>query len=74
MVLYVTSLKAIRETHERCKQALHILQAHRIQFTTKDVFLHPDYSTELAERMGSSSTTITLPQVNAWSQPRKIQG
>lgn len=62
MVLYTTSVKAIRRTHEQCKQVMHILRSHRVVFTTKDVFLHPDYNRELAERMAGCKDT-TLPQV-----------
>ena len=61
-MLYTTSVKAVRSTHEQCKQLVHILRSHRILFTNKDVFLHPDYGRELAERMGASKDT-SLPQV-----------
>lgn len=63
MVLYTTSVKAIRKTHEMCQQVLHILRAHQVAMTVKDVFLHPDYAKELSERMGSNSTDTSLPQV-----------
>lgn len=62
MVLYTTSVRAVRKTHEMCKEVLHILQAHQVALTVKDVFLHPDYAKELSERMGSNSRE-TLPQV-----------
>lgn len=63
VVLYVTSVKAIRKTHEMCKQVLHILRALQVSITVKDVFLHPDYSKELAERLGGSTTNGALPQL-----------
>ena len=64
VVLYTTSVKAVRATHERCKQVTHILRSHQICFTSKNVFLHPDYSKELAERMGNDPKDISLPQVS----------
>ena len=63
-MLYITSVKAVRSTHEQCKQVLHILRSHRVLFASRDVFLHPDYSRELAERMGQPKN-VTLPQVNS---------
>lgn len=62
VVLYMTSIKAIRKTHERCKQILLLLQAHQVALTVKDVFLHPDYGKELHERM-SGFKDISLPQL-----------
>ena len=62
VVVYVTSIKAIRETSENCRRVLHTLKAHHIDFTVKDVNLHPDYSKELRERLHNSS--FTLPQVS----------
>ena len=64
VVLYVTSVKAIRKTYDTCQHVLHILQAHQVALTVKDVFLHPDYTKELRERLGNSSAKA-LPQVSA---------
>ncbi len=61
LVVYVTSLQVIRDTYASCKQVLQILKGTRIQFIQKDVYLHPDYGQELAERLGSDSPP--LPQV-----------
>ena len=65
VVLYVTSVQAVRETHELCKQAVHILKSRRVVFLQKDVFLHPDYGRELSERMEreEEDERIALPQV-----------
>ena len=64
VVLYVTSVQAVRETHELCKQAVHILKSRRVMFLQKDVFLHPDYGRELSERMErEEDERIALPQV-----------
>jgi len=61
-VVYVTSIKAVRETSENCKRILHTLKARHIEFTVKDVNLHPDYSKELRERL--QGNTFTLPQAS----------
>ena len=68
VVLYTTSVKAVRSTQERCKQVTHTLRSHRIPFVSKDVFLHPDYSKELADRLGGLPRDIPLPQVSKISQ------
>ena len=61
MVVYVTSLQAVRNTHELCCKVVQILRGHRAGFSLKDVFLHPDYGKELCERMGVEGAP--LPQV-----------
>ena len=71
VVLYVTSVQVVRETHEMCKQVVHILRSRRVAFIQKDVFLHPDYGRELSERLEveeeeeeeDGDGSITLPQV-----------
>lgn len=72
VVLYVTSVQVVRETHEMCKQVVHILRSRRVAFIQKDVFLHPDYGRELGERLEveeeeeeeeDGGGSITLPQV-----------
>lgn len=65
VVLYVTSVQAVRETHKLCKQVVHILKSRRVVFIQKDVFLHPDYGRELSERMEreEEDERIALPQV-----------
>ena len=62
MVLYTTTVKAVRKTHEACKQAEQVLRGHQVALRVKDVFLHPDYSKELSERM-ENRRDISLPQV-----------
>lgn len=63
MVLYTTSVKAVRKTHESCKQAEQVLRGHQVaSLRVKDVFLHPDYSKELSERMEKEGD-LPLPQV-----------
>lgn len=62
-MLYVTSVQAIKETHELCKKVVHCLRARKVCFTIKDVFLHPNYNEELNERMGGCKN-VKLPQVS----------
>ena len=61
IVLYITTIQAVRQTSELCKQVALILRSLKINFNLKDVFLHPDYYKELCERMGTQD--CSLPQV-----------
>ena len=81
VVLYVTSVQVVRETHEMCKQVVHILRSRRVAFIQKDVFLHPDYGRELSERLEVEEEeeeqedrdgSITLPQVKQNPQRPRI--
>ena len=67
MVVYVTSLQAVRETRDLCHRVVGLLRGHGVGFTLKDVFLHPDYSKELSERMGVEGA---LPQVGPMATPQ----
>ena len=61
MVVYVTSVQAVRSTYDECKRVIQILRNMNIMFQQKDIFLHPDYRKELTERLGID--TPTVPQV-----------
>ena len=63
MVVYMTSLQAVRETHDLCHRVVQVLRGHGVSLTLKDVFLHPDYAKELSERIGAEGAV--LPQVGA---------
>ena len=63
IVVYITSIQAVRETYEHCKQVVQVLRGHKVQVTLKDVFLHPDYGKELYKRL--ECDTVQLPQVSA---------
>lgn len=62
IVVYVTSMHAVRETFEQCQFVLQTLRNHQVVFTSKDIYLHPDYSEELRLRLGDPDN-ITVPQV-----------
>ena len=61
MVVYITSMPAVRETHEQCQRIVLVLRAHQVAFVAKDIYLHPDYNEELRLRLGEP--TLTVPQV-----------
>lgn len=62
VVVYITSMRAVRETFEQSQSVVQTLRAHQVAFVTKDVYLHPDYNQELRLRMGE--TKYMVPQVN----------
>ena len=61
IVIYMTSLAAIRDTYTNCNMVLEIFHNHNVVYKTKDIFLHPNYKKELKERMQLKK--ITVPQV-----------
>ena len=61
VVVYVTSVQAVRSTYDECKRVIQILRNTHVMFQQKDIFLHPDYRKELTERLGGK--TPTVPQV-----------
>lgn len=61
VVVYVTSVQAVRSTYEECRQVVQILRNMRVDFQQKDIFLHPDYRKELMERLATDKPTV--PQV-----------
>eukprot|EP00118_Oscarella_pearsei_P004363 m.18559 g.18559 ORF g.18559 m.18559 type:complete len:242 (+) comp27677_c0_seq4:491-1216(+) len=61
IVVYMTSLSAVRETYQQCRVVLLILRAHRVKVSQKDIMLHDEFHDELKERLGRSE--ITVPQV-----------
>ena len=58
-------MQAVRDTFEQCQYVLQTLRNHQVVFTSKDVYLHPDYSEELRLRLGEPEN-ITVPQVIAY--------
>lgn len=61
VVVYVTSMQAVRKTYEQCQSILQILRAHQVAFVAKDIYLHPDYNEELQLRLGE--TKLSVPHV-----------
>ena len=64
IVVYVTSVQAVRSTYEECRRVVGILRNMHVTFQQKDVFLHPDYRKELAERMRIDKPTVPQVSVN----------
>ena len=62
IVIYMTSLTAIRETYSHCCTVLEIIHNHNVRYQTKDIYLHPKYKKELKERL--QSRKVTVPQVS----------
>lgn len=62
VVVYVTSMQAVRETFEQCQSVIQILRAHQVAFVAKDIYLHPDYNGELQLRL--SDEKISVPHVS----------
>lgn len=62
VVVYVTSVQAVRSTYEECRRVVQILRNMHVAFQQKDVFLHPDYRKELMERLRVDKPTV--PQVS----------
>ena len=58
----MTSVQMVRSTRDLCRQVVHILKAYRVKCMVKDVYLHPAYNKELAERLGGREN-VSLPQV-----------
>ena len=65
MVVYITSMPAVRETYEQCQRIVLVLRAHQVAFVAKDIYLHPDYNEELRLRLGE--TKLTVPQVRLYT-------
>ncbi len=51
VVLYVTSLEAVRQTINDCRAAQRIFATLGLRVWVKDIYLEPQYSRELAERL-----------------------
>lgn len=62
IVIYMTSLTAVRDTYSQCCTLLEIVHNHNVRYQTKDIYLHPKYKKELKERL--QSRMVTVPQVS----------
>ena len=62
--MYVTSMKAVRETFDDCQNVISILRSHQVAFVAKDIYLHPDYNEELKLRLGDPGQ-LTVPHVSS---------
>lgn len=61
IVVYMTSMRIVRRTHERCRTVQKILQAHLVRFEEKDLFMSKDVQKELMERTGKKD--LVIPQI-----------
>ena len=65
-MVYVTSMRIIRGTHDKCKKVKNILQYHMVEFEEKDVFMSRENQKDLMERLGVN--VILVPHVFADGQ------
>ena len=63
IVLYTTSMKVVRETHDKCLLVKKILETQRVEFEERDIFASKDFHRDLVERL--SDEDVELPQVFA---------
>ncbi|CAM8916340.1 unnamed protein product [Rhodiola kirilowii] len=61
IVVYYTSLRAIRPTFEACKAVLAILQAFRVQIDERDLSMDSSFLSELKQILNDQN--LTLPRV-----------
>ncbi|XP_065846174.1 glutaredoxin domain-containing cysteine-rich protein 1-like [Oscarella lobularis] len=61
IVVYMTSLSAVRETYQQCRVVLLTFRTHRVRVQQKDIMLHDEYHDELKERLGRDD--VVVPQV-----------
>ena len=61
IVVYMTSLSAVRDTYGECRKVVLMLRGHRVSVQQKDIMLHDEYHKELKERLDDE--TVTVPQV-----------
>eukprot|EP00047_Mylnosiga_fluctuans_P023378 m.137204 g.137204 ORF g.137204 m.137204 type:complete len:608 (+) comp9563_c0_seq4:58-1881(+) len=59
IVVYVTSVQAVRDVYEKCQRVLKIFELLRLKIQVKDIAMDSRFITELEERMPGSS----VPQV-----------
>lgn len=64
IVLYTTSVHAVRETFEKCLQVKKILQTQMVDFEERNIFVSKDLHQELIERLQQQQeSALELPQV-----------
>ena len=66
VVLYTTSMRIVRETHDKCKRVKNILQTHMVQYEEKDIFMSRENQETLMNRLGINH--VDVPQVFADGQ------
>ncbi|XP_059442866.1 uncharacterized protein LOC132175069 [Corylus avellana] len=61
VVLYTTSLRGVRRTHEDCTRARAVMELQGVVFEERDVSLHGKYLSELRKLLNDES--LSLPRV-----------
>lgn len=56
VVIYTTSLRGVRRTHEDCNRAREVLEGHGVVFDERDVSLHGEFLSELKELLGEGTS------------------
>lgn len=59
----MTSLQAVRSTHEACERILKIFRTHNKKIRVKDIHLHQQFVKELTERLPACKGVQDVPQV-----------
>ncbi|XP_047065979.1 uncharacterized protein At3g28850-like [Lolium rigidum] len=64
VVLYLTSLRGVRQTHEDCWAAATILAGYGVRVDERDLSMHAGYKDELRDALGlTGAGKVGLPQV-----------
>ncbi|PKU62997.1 uncharacterized protein At5g39865-like [Dendrobium catenatum] len=63
VILYTTSLRGIRRTHEDCCAVRAILRGFRVAVDERDVSIDAAYRRELQSLIGGKGRPVSLPQV-----------
>ncbi|CAI9734427.1 glutaredoxin domain-containing cysteine-rich protein CG31559-like [Octopus vulgaris] len=63
IIVYMTSMRVVRQTYDRCQIVQKILQTHLVKYEERDLFMSRENQRELRERLGKSD--VTIPQVFA---------
>ncbi|XP_020168693.1 uncharacterized protein [Aegilops tauschii subsp. strangulata] len=63
VVVYLTSLRGIRQTYEDCWAASTILSSYGVHVDERDLSMHAGYKEELRDALGAGALAGVLPQV-----------
>ncbi|KAJ0987403.1 hypothetical protein J5N97_005759 [Dioscorea zingiberensis] len=63
VVVYLTSLRGIRQTYNECKEVREILRSYRVRVDERDVSMHRGFKEELNEMLGFEYGGRRLPAV-----------
>lgn len=63
IVIYTSSLTAVRDSFEKCRMVQQILRNRMVKFEEKDIYLAPEYGNELKERLAGMHNPLKVPVV-----------